>query len=291
MIAGARVIKGRRYYKGRKILGESLKLFVGVCICIIVLAPILIAVFSSIKSRADMSAVSPLLPPSFARITFESYKAVLSNDKLLTAFQNTFIIIICSVSCNVILGTITAYSLERFQFKFKGVMFILFFLGMMIPTFVTEIARFGLISNLQLYNTLGAPIIIYVATDLMQLYIYRQHISKISISLDESGMLDGCGHFGVFWRIIFPQLRPATATVVIIKIVTIINDMYIPYLYMPSNKLKTLTTFLMMYNANLRGSWQQLSAAVIIVLIPTVLIYVFTQKYIISGLSAGAVKE
>jgi len=86
-------------------------------------------------------------------------------------------------------------------------------------------------------------------------------------------------------------LAPATATIAIIKSVTIINDMYIPYLYMPNNKLKTLTTFLMTYAGAKQGSWQYLSAAIIIIMIPTVVIYFIFQKHIMSGIVAGAVKE
>lgn len=158
----------------------------------------------------------------------------------------------------------------------------------LVPTFVTEIARFKIINGLGLYNTLGAPIVIYVASDLMQLYIYRQFISTIPPSLDESALLDGCSYFGVFSRIIFPLLAPATATVVIIKAITIINDMY---LYMPKNKLRTLTTFLMDYANAQQGSWQTLAAGIIVIMLPTILIYVFFQRYILAGIAAGAVKE
>ncbi|MEG2733115.1 MAG: ABC transporter permease subunit, partial [Clostridium sp.] len=157
--------------------------------------------------------------------------------------------------------------------------------------FVTEIARFKIVNGLHLYNSLGAPIVIYVASDLMQLYIYRQFISTLPVSLDESALLDGCSYFTLFTKIIFPLLAPATATVVIIKAIVIINDMYIPYLYMPANRLKTLTTFLMNYANAQQGSWQLLAAGIIIVMLPTILIYMFFQKYILAGIAAGAVKE
>lgn len=162
---------------------------------------------------------------------------------------------------------------------------------MMVPTNIVEIARFQVIRGMGLYNTLGAPIVIYIAANLMQLYIYRQFISGISVSLDESAMLDGCGYFRIFAQIIFPLLTPATATLVIIKTVSIVNDMYIPYLYMPKNKLRTLTTFLMDYSNAQKGSWQTLAAGIIIIMLPTVLIYLFFQKYILAGVAAGAVKE
>ncbi|MEG0541085.1 MAG: carbohydrate ABC transporter permease [Angelakisella sp.] len=277
--------------KWRRRCAEACKLLVGIGICIIVLAPILITLFASLKTRADMTNTSPLLLPGIDKITLDNYRSVLGNKKFYTGMKNSFLIAFISIVFNVLFGSITSYCLERFNFRFRKAVFAMFFLGMMVPTLVTEIARFGLISSMGLYNTLGAPIIIYVASDLMQLYIYRQFISKISVSLDESALIDGCGYFRLFWQIIFPLLAPATATVVVIKVVNIINDMYIPYLYMPSNKLKTLTTFLMQYSSAQKGSWQSLSAAIMLVMIPTVLIYIFAQRYIMDGLAAGAVKE
>lgn len=264
-----------------------------ICLAMVtaVLAPILLTLFAAFKTKADMVNTSPLLLPPVSRITTENFKKVLGDKYLLVGFKNTGAILVVSIFFNVLFGTITAFILERFQFRFKKVIMSLFFLGMLIPSFVTEIARFKIINGLGLYNTLGAPIVIYVASDLMQLYIYRQFISTLPVSLDESALLDGCSYFGLFTRIIFPLLAPATATVVIIKAITIINDMYIPYLYMPKNKLRTLTTFLMNYANAQQGSWQKLAAGIIIVMLPTIVIYVFFQKYILAGIAAGAVKE
>jgi multiple sugar transport system permease protein len=247
--------------------------------------------FAAFKTKADMVKISPLALPPLDRITFENFEKVLKDKYLIIGFKNTGIILIVSVFFNVMFGTITAFIIERFEFKYKKIIIALFFIGMLVPTFVTEIARFKIVNGLGLYNTLGAPIIIYVASDLMQLYIYRQFISTIPVSLDESALLDGCGYFGLFGKIILPLLAPATATVVIMKCITIINDMYIPYLYMPKNSLRTLTTFLMNYANSQQGSWQKLSAGIIIVMLPTIVIYVFFQRYILAGVAAGAVKE
>lgn len=277
--------------KSKKIMTQCAKQLICIGMVIIVVLPIILTLFAALKTRGDMIKTSPLLLPALDKITFENFQRVLSDKYLLVGFKNTFLIAFISIIFNIMLGSVTAFILERFEFRFKKVVFALFFLGMLIPTFVTEIARFKIIQGIGAYNTLGAPIIIYVASDLMQLYIYRQFISKISVSLDESALLDGCGYFGLFGRIIFPLLAPATATVVIIKAITIINDMYIPYLYMPKNSLRTLTTFLMNFANAQQGSWQRLAAGIIIVMIPTIIIYMFFQKYILEGVSAGAVKE
>lgn len=276
----------------KKLTGtQILKQAFCICMVLIVLAPILLTLFAAFKTKGDMVKTSPLMLPPFARITFDNFNRVLTNKYLVIGFKNTGIILVVSIFFNVMFGTITAFILERFQFRFKKVIIALFFMGMLIPSFVTEIARFKIINGLGLYNTLGAPIVIYVASDLMQLYIYRQFISTLPVSLDESALLDGCSYFGLFRRIILPLLAPATATVIIIKAITIINDMYVPYLYMPKNKLRTLTTFLMDFANAQRGSWQQLAAGIIIIMLPTILIYIFFQKYILAGVAAGAVKE
>lgn len=275
----------------KKITQQTLKQIVCICMVIVVIAPIALTLFAALKTKADMATTSPLLLPGLDRITFNNFIEVLTDKYLLIGFRNTGIILVVSLFFNVIFGTITAFIIERFQFRGKKIIVSLFFIGMLIPTFVTEIARFKIIQGLGLYNTLGAPIIIYIASDLMQLYIYRQFISGISVALDEAALLDGCSYFELFIRIIFPLLAPATATVCIIKAITIINDMYIPYLYMPKNSLRTLTTFIMNFANSQQGSWQLLAAGIIIIMIPTILLYIFFQKYILAGVAAGAVKE
>lgn len=273
----------------RAALLQMVKQLICLGMVVVVVLPILLTVFAAFKTRADMVNTSPLaLPP---QITLENFKEVLTDKYLWIGLKNTVLILLISVALNILLGTITAYIIERFDFKFKKVVVSLFFIGMLVPTFVTEIARFKIINGIGLYRTIGAPILIYVASDLMQLYIYRQFLSTLSVSLDESALLDGCSYFQLFVRIIFPLLAPATATVAIIKSINIINDMYIPYLYMPGNKNRTLTTFLMDYANAQQGSWQTLAAGIVIIMLPTILIYVFFQKYILAGVAAGAVKE
>lgn len=275
----------------KKIITQIIKQIICLCMVAIVLAPILLTLFAALETKADMAVTSPLLLPSFDKVTFENFKEVLTDKYLLLGFKNTGMILVVSLFFNVMFGTITAFVIERFEFRGKRIVVGLFFMGMLIPTFVTEIARFQVIQGLHLYNTIWAPIVIYVASDLMQLYIYRQFISGIPVALDEAAFLDGCSYFGLFGRIIFPLLAPATATVCIIKAINIINDMYIPYLYMPKNRLRTLTTFLMNYANAQQGSWQTLAAGIIVIMIPTIAIYIFFQKYILAGVAAGAVKE
>lgn len=260
-----------------------------ILITVIVFIPLLITLFAAFKTPVQIGEEFPLKPP-----TFTYWKNVIfafEKGKISLGLRNSLTLVAITIVINTILGSMTAYCLNRFNFKFKKLVLALFLLGMVIPSYITEISRFGIIKKMGAYNTIAAPIIIYAAADLMQIYIYTQFVEKIPESLDESAMIDGCTYYGIFWRIIFPLLMPATATLAIIKAVDVINDMYTPYLYMPSGRLRTLTTTLMDFSSAMFGTWENLSAAVILVMLPTIIIYLIFQRYIFAGIVAGAVKE
>ncbi|MFD2615052.1 carbohydrate ABC transporter permease [Paenibacillus gansuensis] len=257
-------------------------------ITFIVLIPIVLVVFAAFKPPAELAASSPLsLPSSFYT---GNLMAAFTKGNMVTGFLNTGVLIIVSVLMNAVLGSMTAYVLNRFDFRLKKVIFGLFIVAMVVPFYTAEVARFQIIKALGLYNTLAAPTLIYIGTDLLQIFIFLQFIEKISVQLDESAMLDGASYLRIFTSIIFPLMLPATATLAIIKTVEIMNDMYIPYLYMPDKDLHTLSTSLMTFVGERASYWNELSAAILIVMLPTVLLYLFFQRYIFAGLMDGAVK-
>jgi len=259
-----------------------------ITICLIVFIPLLITLFASFKTSMEIGSEFSLKPP--ASFDFDNYGVVLDKGKFLQGFGNSMFLVAVSVVINSLIGTMTAYAINRFDFRLKKIILGLFVAGMIMPGMITEISRFTVIKNLGLYNTIWAPILIYAAANLVQLYIYTQFINGIPKELDESAMLDGCSYFTVFNKMIFPLLLPATATLGIIKAVDVMNDMYVPYLYMPSSSLRTLTTTLMYFSSSKFGSWDYLSAAIILVMLPTLLIYLLFSKYIFKGIVAGAVK-
>jgi raffinose/stachyose/melibiose transport system permease protein len=260
-----------------------------ILICLIVITPLLITVFASFKTLAELGSDFPLKPPDFTHLA--NYRLMFKRGNIPLGFVNSMILVIATVVLNTTLASMVSYSLSRFKFRLKRIFFLVFMFGMLVPTIVTEVARFGIIKSLGMYNTLLAPIVIYAAADMMQIYIYLQFMNKIPVSLDESAMLDGASYFRIFFRIIFPLVLPASATLAILKMVEVINDMYIPYLYMPSQKLHTLTTALMFFTGERNTFWNLLSSGVIVVMLPTLILYLVFQKFIFKGITMGAVKE
>ncbi|QHW33165.1 carbohydrate ABC transporter permease [Paenibacillus rhizovicinus] len=255
----------------------------------IVFIPILLVVFGSFKTEQELGATSPFsLPANWFNL--DNYINAYHDGGMLVGLKNTVLLVAGSLLGNVLLGTMTAYILNRFDFKLKKAVIALFLLAMIIPAYTTEIARFQLIHALHLYNSLGAPTMIYIGTDIMQIYIYIQFLEKISTQLDESAMLDGATYFRIFRSIIFPLLLPATATLGILKSVTIMNDIYVQNLYMPNKHLATLPTSLMSFVSERSSNLPELCAGIMLVLLPSIIFYIVFQRYIFKGLMDGAVK-
>lgn len=249
----------------------------------------MVTVFASFKSAPEIGSTSPLGWPK--NFQLENYRNVFRLGNIGRSFMNSIFQVVVSLLINTILASSVSYCLSRFDFKLKKLVYLFFLLGMIVPVYVTEISRFGVIKMLGAYNTRWAGILIYAGADMMQIFVYLQFINQIPRSLDESAMIDGLPTWKIYWNIILPLIMPAVATLGILKMVDIMNDMYIPFLYMPAVQLRTLTTNLMAAFADPRlGTWQNLSAAIVVVMLPVTLIYLIFQKQVMRGIMSGAVK-
>ncbi|SHH60261.1 carbohydrate ABC transporter permease [Clostridium grantii] len=255
----------------------------------VALFPIIVVFNSSFKTREEFNSSGPLaLPENF--FNFDNYIVAFKDGKMLLAFANTFFILAISLTGAIILSSLVAYVLNRFDFKLKPVILGAFLFATLIPGVTTQVATFQIVEALGLYNTRMASIILFMGTDIISVYIFIQFISDISVSLDESAMLDGASYFTIYRKIILPLLKPAISTVVIIKGIQIYNDFYTPFLYMPSPKLQVISTALFKFQGPASSQWELICAGIIIVIIPTVIIFLFLQKYIYNGFTQGSVK-
>lgn len=260
-----------------------------IAITLIVLVPLATLLFAAFKTTPEITSGKPLaLPSSFY---LDNLISSFHKANVLLAVKNTSIIGAVSVFANMIIGSMLAYIIARFEFRFKRIVLALFVFGIIVPFYTTEIARFGLIKDLGIYNSLLAPILIYTGADMVQIFIYKQFMDKIPVELDEAAMMEGASYFTIYWKIIFPLVLPASATLAIIKFVDIANDMYIPYLYIPSEQFRTLSTALMLFYGDRTLNWAGMSAGIIWIMLPTLVVYFILQRYIFAGLVAGAVKE
>ncbi|OSZ59143.1 sugar ABC transporter permease [Streptomyces pharetrae CZA14] len=257
---------------------------------LVVLVPLVVVFLTSLKTSREVADGSGALSLPDDWLNFSNYATAFTDGHMLTAFGNTAFILLFSITGTVVIGSMTAYAVDRFEFRFKKLVMALFLIATLVPGVTTQVATFQVVNSFGLFDTRWAPILLYMGTDIVSIYIFLQFIRGIPTSLDEAARLDGANAFTIYWKIIFPMLKPAIATVVIIKGITTYNDFYIPFLYMPSEELGTISTALFRFKGPFGAHWENISAGAILVILPTLLIFLFLQRYIYNGFAQGATK-
>jgi multiple sugar transport system permease protein len=166
----------------------------------------------------------------------------------------------------------------------------LFLLATLVPGVTTQVATFKVVNTLGLYDTRWSAIALFLGTDIISIYIFQQFLRGIPRELDEAAAIEGAGPFTIYWRVILPLLKPAIATVVIVKGIAMYNEFYVPFLYMPSQELGVISTSLFRFKGPFGAQWEVISAGVILVIIPTLIVFLLLQRFIYNGFTAGAVK-
>jgi multiple sugar transport system permease protein len=260
-----------------------------VLMSLVVLFPLVTIVMTSLKTPQEIATGSPLaLPDDW--LNYHNYVTAFTQGHMLSATLNTAFILVLSVTGTVFIGSMTAYAVDRFRFRFKRVVVALFLVAALVPNVTTQVATFQVVDSLGLFNSRWAPTLLYMGTDIVSIYIFIQFIHSIPVELDEAARLDGANHLTIYWRIILPLLRPAIATVVIIKGIFVYNDFYIPFLYMPSSDLGVISTALFRFKGPFGAHWEAISAGAVLVIVPTLVIFLFLQRFIYSGFTEGATK-
>ncbi|MFB6774194.1 carbohydrate ABC transporter permease [Streptomyces sp. NPDC056337] len=278
--------RGRRSLR----IGIALTYVSLVVASLVVLVPLLVVFLTSLKSYGEISDGRQALSLPDDWLNFSNYTTAFNDGHMLTAFGNTAFILLFSITGTVIIGSMTAYAIDRFDFRFKSLVMALFLIATLVPGVTTQVATFQVVNSFGLFDTRWAPILLYMGTDIVSIYIFLQFIRGIPKSLDEAARLDGANSFTIYRRIIFPLLKPATATVVIIKGITTYNDFYIPFLYMPSEEMGTMSTALFRFKGPFGAHWEYISAGTVLVIVPTLVIFLFLQRYIYNGFAQGATK-
>ncbi|MET9444063.1 carbohydrate ABC transporter permease [Streptomyces sp. NPDC006610] len=257
---------------------------------VVVLLPLLVVLLTSLKTEEEMADGSGALDLPDNPLNLANYVTAFQDGRMLTAFGNTAFILVFAIGGTVLIGSMTAYAIDRFSFRFKKPVLALFLVAALVPGVTTQVATFQIVNSFGMFDTRWAPILLYMGTDIVSIYIFLQFIRSIPISLDESARLEGAGPFTIYRRIIFPLLKPAIATVVIVKGITVYNDFYIPFLYMPSEDLGVISTSLFRFKGPFGAHWETISAGAVLVILPTLIVFLLLQRFIYNGFMRGATK-
>ncbi len=256
---------------------------------LVALLPICVCVLTAFKTTEEYNTTSVLdLPASFAY--FENFVIAVQQANMFRGFLNTAIVLVVVLIVSIFTGSMLAYVLNRFKFKGSGIIHTLFMFASLIPGIATQVTVYQIMYNLGLINHLYGYMIVLMGTDIISIYIFLQFFENLPISLDESAIMDGCTCFGVFFKILFPLLKPAIVTSLVLKGVGVYNEYYMSNLYLQDKNLKTISTALYTFTGPYGNQYNYICAGVLITIIPIFILFLIFQEQVYSGMASGAVK-
>ncbi len=267
-----------------------LKYFSLVFFSFVAVLPVVSCVITAFKSDEEYQSTNVMtMPMSWANP--DNFLQAFDRANMGRAFINSTIVLITVLVVSVLVGTSLAYVLNRFQFPGNGLIRNLFLFATLLPGVAMQVAVYEIMTNLNFINTLHGYIIMMCGTDVIAIYIYIQFFENISVSLDESAIIDGASYFTIYSKILLPLLKPAIVTACILKGVGTYNEYYCANLYLQNKKLlPTVATSLYTFVGPLGSKYNLICAGVIISLLPALIVFILFQKQIYSGMTAGSVK-
>ncbi len=258
-------------------------------IIILCLLPILWVFTSSFKGNADILSSTMGFPNG---LKFSNYEAAFRIAPLARLYLNSIIVTVCSVVINLFVMSMAAYVLVRCTFKLKKFFRVMFSLTLLIPSAAMLYPLYLTVISVGLYNNLIGLIVVYTAFGIpVTLFIMMSYFLTIPKELEESAYLDGAGFFRTFAQVVLPIAKPAFATAGVLQFLLCWNEFQFAMTLTTGNEARTLPLALYYFKSSFASDYGAMFAATILVIIPSIIVYVLLQEQVVSGLAAGSVKE
>jgi len=257
-------------------------------VSLMMFAPLAWTALSSLKTNREFFT-SPWALPSELRI--ENFADAWSIGNLGAYVFNSVWITTVSVLAIVLLASMAAFALARLDFRGRDRIFAVFLLGLIIPIQGVLVPLFLLLKQIGLLYTYAGLILSYVAWGLpLAVYVMRAFFLSLPRDLEDAARIDGCGPFGVYWRILLPIAKPAIATVAVFSALSVWNELLLVQLFINEDTMRTLPRGLLAFSYQHQTRYDLTFAAITMIAMPMILLYAVFQRWFISGLTAGAVK-
>ncbi len=271
---------------------RALLFLVLLILTVIFLAPIFIVVMNSFKGKFDIMSSPFAFPNSKTFIAFENYINGATAAGFFGAFLNSLWITVSSVAAILLFTSMTAWFLTRSRMKLCKVIYYVLVFSMIVPFQMVMYTMTYVVNSIRFNNLLGI-IVVYLGFGAgLSVFMLSGFVRGIPIAVEQAAMIDGCTPITTFFRVILPILKPTVITVAILNAMWIWNDYLLPYLILGTGVNKTIPVAVQIALQGAYGSvdWGGFMAMLVLAIVPIILFYLFCQKYIISGVLAGAVK-
>ena len=272
----------------KKSLPRFFQYLVLIIVTLVIVVPLVIMVFGSLKTRG-MMFLHPYtfpIPPQWG-----NFATILQTPSFWNMLRNSFFVMICSTAGVLVVCSLAAFVFARIEFRGKDLAFNFLTLGLMFPITVAIMPVYLVIRQMHLVDTLMAVILVQIAFGVSgNTLILRGFFLSIPSELQDAASIDGCSSFDFFWRILLPLARPALAAVGALTMIVSWNDFLTPLVLLNSDKLWTLPLGTMQFQGQYSSDMALTAAFVTISALPAILFYLFAERQIVAGLTAGALK-
>jgi N-acetylglucosamine transport system permease protein len=258
---------------------------------LMVIVPVVWIVLSSFKTTREIASAPLALPES---LHWQNFANAWTNGHIGAFFLNTIQVMVFSVSGTMLLGAMAAYVLARYQFFGNRIIYFGFAAGMMFPVFLALFPLFKTLGNVGLLNTYTGLIIVYIAYSLpFTVFFLTAFFRTLPESVAEAALLDGCGHFRLFFRVMLPMARPGLISIGIFNFLSHWNQFILPQVLMQGDESKQVLAqglATLAVSQGYEGDYSGLFAGLTIAMLPVLVVYILFQRQIQSGLTAGQLK-
>lgn len=264
---------------------KKLKYIIGILFALIYLMPVWMVVVNSFKVKEEANLMSLGLPGQF---TLDNYRQVFAEGGIVRAFFNGVIQAGGSTCIVLFIGSLAAFVIARSRNRIISNLYYVFLAGLIVP--IAYIPTYLVLDTMHLLNTHIGYIFIHATYGLpLAIFLYVGAIKGIPRELDEAAMIDGCTCWQLFRTVIFPLLKTTTATLFIFNFMGVWNDAQLPLFLLSGDKWALPLTINSYYGAH-GQEWNLIFSDIVITVMPIVIVYLFAQKHIMAGMTAGAVK-
>lgn len=276
-------------YKARKITHKCVNYLFLLLLAFIMLYPIALLVNMSLKTTSDFNA-NPIGWVDVPDITFKNYETVIERLNFVGMALNSIFYSTVSAAISCVIALLAAYPLSRNHFKGSRIVFTVITVSMFLPG--SLIATITLVKDvLHIYGTQLNLIFLWSCSSLqINIFMMVGFIKTLPRDLDDAAWIDGCPYFKYIFVVALPLLMPIVATIFTIRFIGFWNDFLTPFIYLSDPLDRPLATGLYFFQGQYASRWNELSSVIILVALPMVLLYIFMQRFIIEGMTAGALK-
>jgi raffinose/stachyose/melibiose transport system permease protein len=272
--------------KSRKFLIGVLKNLVAWLTSAIMIIPLLLILINSLKDKYASASMSIHLPKAYH---FENYLIVIKDGKLVGSFFNSMFYAGTSMILCVMLSCMAAYVFSRNKTRLNKALYFFIIMGIAMP--INYVSLTKVMQMTHLMNTMIGLALLYTALQIpFSVFLVYGFIGTVPRDLDEAGIIDGCRPLRLFFSVILPLLKPVVVTVMVLNFMTSWNDFTMPLYYSNSASKWPMTLAVYNFFGQFESQWNLVSADIVLTSLPVIIIYLFGQKYIISGMTAGSVK-